>query len=377
MHEKVCHSSDEGREKDASFEPIAIIGMAFKFPQGAESSDSFWDILSEKRCVATTFPKDWFNIDAFWHSDSNRQNIVCDHFFMLPSDTALTIFQITPREAHFMAGDVGQFDAAFFSMTPQEVGAMDPQQRGLLETSYQAFENAGLALNKVNGSNTSVHIGCFSSDFSHLTLKDAERVPMYAAAGTAGSILANRLSWYYNLRGESAYVDTACSSGLVATALACEQLNSGKTDMAIAGAANVILHPEFNVALSNMNLLSPSGRCKSFDASGDGYGRGEGFATLILKRVSDALACGDPIRAVIRSVGTNQDGYTSGGITQPSKEMQVALIRDTYRKAGLSLNHTRFFEAHGTGTGVGDPIEARAIGETFLKCRSEHDPLYV
>ncbi|KUJ07891.1 reducing type I polyketide synthase [Mollisia scopiformis] len=345
--------------REASFEPIAIIGMAFKFPQGAESSDSFWRMLEEKHCAATTYPKERFDIDAFWHSDSTRQNI------------------INPREAHFMKGNIGDFDAGFFSMTPQEVGAMDPQQRGLLETTYHAFENAGLALDNIAGSDTSVHIGCFTSDFSHLSLKDAQQIPKYAAVGSAGSVLANRLSWYFDLRGESVYLDTACSSGLIATALACEQLHSGKSKMAIAGAANIILNPEFNIALSNMNFLSPSGRCKSFDVKGDGYGRGEGYAALVLKRVSTALADGDPIRAVIRSVGTNQDGYTSGGITQPSKEMQAKLIKDTYRRAGLSLKHTRFFEAHGTGTTVGDPIEARAIGETFLQHRSEQDPIYV
>lgn len=286
-------------------------------------------------------------------------------------------FQINPRKAHFMSGNIGDFDASFFSMTPEEVGAMDPQQRGLLETAYHAFENAGLPLDKVAGTRTSVHIGCFTSDFAQQVLKDAQQVPTYAAVGTAGSILANRLSWYFDLRGESVYLDTACSSGLIAAALACEQLNSRKADMAVAGAANIILNPEFSIALSNMNFLSPSGTCKSFDEKGDGYGRGEGFATLILKRVSDAIANRDPIRAVIRAVGTNQDGYTSSGITQPSKEMQAALIRDTYRKAGLSLRHTRFFEAHGTGTAVGDPIEARVIGETFFEHRSKDDPIYV
>ncbi len=262
-------------------------------------------------------------------------------------------------------------------MTPQEVGAMDPQQRSLLETTYHAFENAGMPLKKVAGSNTSVHVGCFTSDFAHIVMKDAQQVPTYAAVGTAGSILANRLSWYFDLRGESVYLDTACSSGLFAAAHACEKLNSGEVDMAVASAANIILNPEFNVALSNMNFLSADGRCKSFDARGDGYGRGEGFASLILKRVSDAIADGDPIRAVIRSVGTNQDGCTTGGITQPSQEMQAKLIRETYRKAGLSLKHTRFFEAHGTGTAIGDPIEARAIGETFFEYRSKQDPIYV
>ncbi|RDL39058.1 uncharacterized protein BP5553_03398 [Venustampulla echinocandica] len=326
--------------QDSLFEPIAIIGMAFKFPQGAETSDTFWKLLEDSQCTATTFPKDRFNIDAFWHPDSKRQNIM------------------NSREAHFMNGNIGDFDAGFFSMTPQEVGAMDPQQRGLLETTYHAFENAGLPLEKVAGSDTSVHIGRFTSDFSHLMLKDAQQIPKYAAIGTAGSVLANRLM------------------GL-SLQLSREQLNSGKANMAIAGAANIILNPEFNIALSNMNFLSPSGRCKSFDAKGDGYGRGEGFSTLILKRVATAIADGDPIRAVIRSVGTNQDGYTAGGITQPSKEMQASLIRDTYRKAGLSLEHTRFFEAHGTGTAVGDPIEARTIGETFLEHRSKQDPIYV
>lgn len=262
-------------------------------------------------------------------------------------------------------------------MAPHEVDSMDPQQRGILETTYHAFENAGLSLDDVSGSKTSVHIGCFTNDWAHMQLRDTQNIPKYNAIGSAGSILANRISWFYNLHGESMYIDTACSSSLVAMALACQSLSSGDSKMAVVGASNLILGPEFNIALSNLNFLSPSGKCKSFSADGDGYGRGEGFTTLVLKPVSQAIADGNPIRAVVRSFGMNQDGYTSGGITQPSKDLQVQLIRDTYQRANLSMADTRYFEAHGTGTAVGDPIEARAIGESFLDFRSKDDPIHV
>jgi acyl transferase domain-containing protein len=254
---------------------------------------------------------------------------------------------------------------------------MDPQQRGLMENTYHAFENAGLRLEDVAGTKTSVHVGCFTSDFATMQFRDAQSIPKYNSLGTAGSMLANRLSWFFDLRGESMYVDTACSSSLVALALACQGLAAGESEMAVVSGSNVILIPEFTISLSNMKMLSPTGRCQSFDAKADGYGRGEGFATLILKSASKAIADGDPIRALIRSIGMNQDGYTSSGITQPSKEMQVKLIRETYRKSGLDMKHTRFFEAHGTGTAVGDPIEARAIGEAFFNHRSKEDPIYV
>lgn len=254
---------------------------------------------------------------------------------------------------------------------------MDPQQRGLLETTYHAFENAGLRMQDVAGSKTSVHVGCFTSDFAALQCQDAQAIPKYNSLGTAGSMLANRLSWFYDLCGESMYIDTACSSSLVALAKACQGLLSGESDMAVVGGSNIILTPEYSISLSNMSFLSPSGRCHSFDAKGDGYGRGEGIATLVLKPLSKALADRNPVRALVRSVGLNQDGYTSGGITQPSKDMQVNLIRDTYRKANLDMSDTHFFEAHGTGTAIGDPIEARAIGEAFFKVRSKDDPIYV
>ncbi|PVH95532.1 reducing type I polyketide synthase [Periconia macrospinosa] len=340
-------------------EPIAIIGMSFKYPQGAEDPDTFWKFLQERRCAATKFPKDRFNIDAFWDPDPKAPN------------------HITPQEAHFLEGDVAGFDANFFSMAPHEVASMDPQQRGLMETTYHAMENANLTMEDMSGSNTSVHVGCFTTDWSHIQMRDTQNIAKYNAIGSAGSILANRLSWFYNLLGESMYIDTACSSSLIALAVACQGLSAGSSDMAIVGASNLILGPEFNVTLSNLNFLSPEGRCKSFSSDGNGYGRGEGFTVLVLKPLSKAIADHNPIRAVIQSYGMNQDGNTSGGITQPSQEMQVQLIRETYRKAGLDMAATRFFEAHGTGTAVGDPIEARAIGESFMQYREDGDPIYV
>ncbi|KAK4183162.1 hypothetical protein QBC35DRAFT_125003 [Podospora australis] len=342
-------------------ELIAIIGMAFKFPGGAETSQDFWDMLLHRRSAATELPKDRFDIDAHWqgHQGTKKLNT------------------ITPREGHFLTSDIHNLDAAFFSLAPDQVSSMDPQQRGLLETTYHAFENAGLTLSEISGTKTSVHVGCFTSDFATLQFQDAQNIPKYNSLGTAGSMLANRLSWFYDLRGESMYIDTACSSSLVALSKACQGLTSGESEMAVVGGSNIILIPEFSISLSNMSFLSPGGKSKSFDAAGDGYGRGEGIATLILQPLSKALAAKNPIRAIIRSVALNQDGYTSGGITQPSKDMQVRLIREAYSNAGLDMKHTRFFEAHGTGTAVGDPIEARAIGEAFFRARSKDDPIYV
>ncbi|TGJ79407.1 hypothetical protein E0Z10_g9360 [Xylaria hypoxylon] len=340
-------------------EPIAVIGMAFRFPGGAETPDKFWKMLMEKRCVAIEYPRDRFNIEAFSHTGGKK------------------LGTITAKHGHFLDGDIKNFDSSFFSMAPHEVGAMDPQQRGLLENTYHAFENANLRMDELAGTRTSVHVGCFTSDFVTMQFRDDQTIPKYNAVGTAGSILANRISWTFDLRGESMYVDTACSSSLIALALACKGLASGDADIVVVGGSNIILVPEFSISLSNMGFLSSNGRCNSFDAKGDGYGRGEGFATLILKPVSKAIADGNPIRALIRSVGTNQDGYTNGGITQPSKHMQAKLIRETYEKASLDLKHTRFFEAHGTGTAVGDPTEARAIGEAFFKYLSKADPIYI
>jgi acyl transferase domain-containing protein/NADPH:quinone reductase-like Zn-dependent oxidoreductase/SAM-dependent methyltransferase len=344
---------------DAEMEPLAIVGMAFQFPSGAITEESLWDILINQRCTSTKFPADRMNIDAFYNQDITKHNA------------------IHTRKGHFLDHDIRRFDAKHFNIPPLEAGAMDPNQRGLIETTYHALENAGIASSSIAESNTSVHVGFFSSDHTTFNLRDPLRIPKYYATGSSASILSNRISWLFNLRGPSMTIDTACSSSLVAMDLACQGLWAGQTDMAIVAAANLILSPELNIALSNMNFLSPDGKCYSFDHRASGYARGEGFSAVVIKPLSKALAAGDNIRALVRSVLSNQDGHTIGGITQPSRAMQANLIRRTYAKAGLDMRETRFFEAHGTGTPLGDPTEARAIGESFREHRSDCAPLYV
>ncbi|KAL3448148.1 hypothetical protein BJX65DRAFT_317699 [Aspergillus insuetus] len=339
-------------------EPIAIIGLSLKFPQEATSPSAFWNMLMEKRCAMTEVPADRYNIDAFHGLDTNRRD------------------QIRPRGGHFIKEDLSLFDAPFFSITSTEAASMDVQQRQLLECVYRALENAGTPLEKVDGSNTSVYTGSFADDYRLMTMRDHKSLPRYAATGSSISILANRVSWFYNLRGPSLQVDTACSSSLVALDLACQGLTMGEAAMAIVAGSNTLLGMDTSLILSNMNFLSPDSRCWSFDHRANGYARGEGFGVLVLKRISDALRDGDVIRAVIRSTGSNSDGRTPG-IAQPSREAQERLIRETYAKANLTPTMTRFFEAHGTGTAVGDPIEAAAIGAVFGSHRNPDEPLYV
>lgn len=222
---------------------------------------------------------------------------------------------------------------------------MDPQQRFMLEVAYEGFENAGLPIESLVGSDTSCYVGCFTKDYAEMVVRDAEVAPMYSATGTGYSLISNRLSWFYDLRGPSMTLDSACSSSLVGLHLACQSLRSGESKMAICGGSNLLLSPDLTMWMSNLNFLSPDGLSKSFDASANGYSRGEGFATLILKPLHDAIQDGNTIRAVIRGTGVNQDGRTPG-ITLPRSEAQSQLIRSTYNAAGLDLSRTRYFEAH-------------------------------
>ncbi|KAL8962774.1 MAG: hypothetical protein Q9193_000876 [Seirophora villosa] len=351
--------NDTSRTSEDVLEPIAVVGISLKFPAAATSEERFWKMMLEKRCASKDYPSDRMNIDAFYHPNPQKLD------------------RISTRGAHLLEEDVRAFDASFFGIVPSEAATMDPQHRGLLEATYQALENAGIALEEIAGTDTSVHIGCFTADFITINWRDPQQIPKNSATGTAASMLANRISWFYDLHGPSMTVDTACSSGMVALDLACKGVWSGESKMAICAGANIIFSPELNIALSNMSFLSPDAKCYSFDHRANGYARGEGFGVLVLKRLSQAIKDADTVRALIRSTGTNQDGYTSGGLTQPSKNLQAQLIKETYRKAGLDMAKTRFFEAHGTGTSIGDPIEARAIGECFRSHRSPQEPLYV
>ncbi|KAL4934290.1 uncharacterized protein BDV17DRAFT_296996 [Aspergillus undulatus] len=338
--------------------PLAIIGLSLKFPQDAVSPESFWDMIVQGRCAAADFPSDRLNIDAHYHSDPNRLD------------------SLSLRKAHFMKEDLSLFDAPFFSITAAEAEAMDPQQRLVLETSYRALENAGITMEKVARTKTCVFTGSFGHDYETIQNKDLQAMSKFSATGTSMNMQSNRVSWFFNLNGPSATLDTACSSSLMAVDLTCHSIWSGDSTMGIAVGSNAILTLETGLILDNLGLMSPDGRCYSFDNRGNGYARGEGVGVLIIKPADDAIRDGDTIHAVIRSTASNQDGRTPG-ITLPSMEMQEVLIRDAYRKGGLDMAETRYFEAHGTGTAVGDPIESKAIGSIFRPYRTKEDPLYI
>lgn len=222
---------------------------------------------------------------------------------------------------------------------------MDPQQRLLIEIAYEALEAAGLPLEHIAGSRTGVFVGVLTDDYYNILRKDADNLPTYTLAGNHATTMAGRLSWLWDLHGPCLTLDTACSSSLVALHTACQSIRTRESDMAIVGGTNLMLSPDMFKVLSSASLLAPDGRSKAFDASGDGYGRGEGIGALALKRVEDAIRDGNPIRAVIRGTSSNQDGHTKG-LTLPSWRAQAELIRDAYRQAGLGFEHTGYVEAH-------------------------------
>ncbi|KAL9485418.1 hypothetical protein ACSS6W_004207 [Trichoderma asperelloides] len=337
---------------------IAIIGVSGRFPGEATSPRNLWDMVVEGRNAREPVPKSRFNANGFWHKDPSRVG---------------TIGGI--KQGHFVKQDIRRFDAGFFSITPEEAKAMDPLQRILLETAYEGLENAGLTMDQI----ADQPIGCFvgggqSHDYWDLQALDLDSIPKYSATGLGTSILSNRISWFFNLRGPSMTIDTACSSSMTAMHMACQSIRSGETDSCLVGGFNLRLLPVFDIFATPMSFLSKDDKCHSFDTSANGYARGEGGGFVVLKRMDLALRDGDTIRAVVRATGANQDGRTLG-LTQPSAVRQADLIRQTYESAGLPLHETNYFEAHGTGTAAGDPVECSAIGAAFSSTRQR--PLYV
>lgn len=286
-------------------------------------------------------------------------------------------YQIGVKSGFFLDEDVSLFDAPFFSMTAREANTMDPMHRWILEVSYEALENAGIPMTSLPGSDTGTFVGCFTQDYDLVASADIFSTGPYMATGNGATMLSNRVSWFFDLRGPSFSIDTACSSGMYALHLACQSIKAGEIKQAIVGGTNLLLYPKLFLSLTKMHMMSPDGKCHSFDDRANGYGRGEAIGALIVKSLSAAIADGDTIRAVIRATGCNQDGHTPG-ITMPSSQAQADLIRSTYAKAGLPLTDTAYFEAHGTGTPLGDPLELSALGATFGEARSaEQTPLYV
>ncbi|KAL1795381.1 hypothetical protein ACET3X_007197 [Alternaria dauci] len=337
-------------------EPIAIIGSACRFPGGASSPSKLWDLLKEPRDVLTDIPKErlvlsnFYNKDGSFHGSTNVKN-----------------------KSYLLSEDIRAFDAPFFQINALEAESMDPAQRILLETVYEAMEAAG-SVDDVRGSQTSVFVGLMTADWWDLQMRDTEILPTYAATGTARSIVANRISYFFDLKGASMTIDTACSSSLVALHQAVQNLRNSESKTAIVAGANLILDPAVYISESKLHMLSPDSRSRMWDKTADGYARGEGCAAVLLKRLSDAIADGDHIESVIRETGVNSDGRTKG-ITMPSASAQAELIRSTYHNAGLdpTVDRCQFFECHGTGTPAGDPIEAQAISETFFPAEKKHE----
>ncbi|KAJ2905390.1 hypothetical protein MKZ38_005488 [Zalerion maritima] len=333
-------------------EPIAVVGIGCRFPGGANTPSRLWDLLCSKSDLQQRILKSRFNIDGFHDSDGER-----------PGCT-------NAEHAYLLDEDIREWDAAFFRTNPREAEAMDPQQRILLETVFESLESAGIPMEQLDGSSTSVYVGCMTGDYQEMMIRDPEDMPKYMATGTARSILSNRVSYYFNWKGPSITIDTACSSSLVAVHQAVHDLRGGVSKVACAAGANLIIGPEMMISESKLHMLSPTGRSRMWDVDADGYARGEGFAAVILKTLSHAIENGDYIHSIIRETGVNSDG-TTNGITMPGAESQIALIKQTYRNAGLepSPENCQFFEAHGTGTPAGDPIEASAIFNSFFRGR--------
>jgi acyl transferase domain-containing protein/acyl carrier protein len=340
----------------AKHEPIAIIGMGCRFPGGANSPAAFWDLMKNGVDAITEVPPDRWNIDTYYDPNIN------------------TPMKMYTRYGGFLK-NVDQFDPQFFSISPREAVSMDPQQRLLLEVSWEALENAGQIPEQLLGSLTGVFVGVTINDYGSRLVR-AGKLDTYFSSGNVLNAIAGRLSYVLGLQGPCMAVDTACSSSLVAVHLACQSLRNGECNQALAGGVNLILAPENTIALSKARMMSADGRCKTFDSSADGFVRGEGCGVIVLKRLSDAVAAGDNILALIRGSATNQDGASSG-FTVPNRAAQQALIQQALTMAKLKPAEVNYVEAHGTGTSLGDPVEVKALAAVLGEDRSPDRPLMI
>ncbi len=345
-------SSKTNRETSES---IAIVGIGCRFP-GAGDPNGFWDLLSGGGDAISEVPKTRWDVDAFYDPEP-----------------------ATPEKMNTRWGGfvdrIDRFDPGFFGISMREAEKMDPQQRLLLECVWESLENGGIAPDDLSGSSTGVFIGISNSDY-RLLYKELSEIDAYLATGTCLCIAANRLSYILNLRGPSMAVDTACSSSLVAAHLACQSLRQRESDLCIAGGVNLILSPEGTITLSQARMMAPDGRCKTFDASADGYVRGEGCGIIVLKRLSDAVADQDNIWAVIPGSAVTQDGLTNG-LTAPNGPSQQAVIQQALADANCHPHDVSFIETHGTGTSLGDPIEVRSLRNVLMKNRPADRPCWL
>ncbi len=338
-------------------DPVAIVGLACRVPGGGDTPEAFWRLLCDGIDAVGDIPgdrwdgSDWFDADP----SAIGKTVTCKGAFL---------------------DRIDGFDAEYFGVLPREAARMDPQQRLFLEVAIEALDDAGLSRERLKGTRTGVYVASYHNDYAQLQYGDAEEIDPRTLTGTLHSVLTGRLSHLLDLRGPSISIDTACSSSLVAIHLACESLRSGETDLAAAGGVSLMISPELLVSMSKVGFMAPDGRCKTFDASADGFGRGEGCGIVVLKRLADAVADGDRIHAVIRATALNQDGHSTL-LTAPHGPAQEALIGEALDAAQIEPGRIGLVETHGTGTALGDPIEVEAIAATLGRAGADAGPCWL
>lgn len=330
-------------------ESIAIIGMSCRFPS-ASSLDEFWELLKGGKDTITEIPRDRWNVDHYYDSDSSVEN------------------KTNQRHASLLKG-IHDFDPLFFNISPAEASEMSPSQKLMLELAWEAIESSTVPFRKVKGSNVGVYVGNIWADYEHYRRAKNARTTSHSAVGMSSNVVANRVSFSMGFTGPSLVTDTGCSASLVALHLACQSLLSNETEMSLVGGINHLLDPDKYVHLTQFGGLSGKGKCSPFDSEADGFVRGEGGGVLLLKRLSDAERDGDKIFAIIRGTAVNNNGFNES-LPATSTQGQKTLLEKVYREAGIVPGEVHFIEAHGTGTKLGDPNEAIALGEFFREGRN-------